>query len=150
MSILRIIKDEGSSYNYTLSKDETVIGRNDDNDIVIPDHIVSRHHVKIIKKKDRYHLKDLESFNGTQVNGKFIQNVRLKPNDEISVGRFKLVFLTDDTPPKKVSPKLKVPDTKVEFGKWDQQIAQSIPAATCVQNGQDILFLRLRERYILN
>jgi adenylate cyclase len=138
MPILHIKREDGSDYKYNLSKEETVIGRNEDNDVVIPNHIVSRHHAVITNKKNKYFLKDLGSYNGTQVNGKFIQNVRLKPKDEISVGPFKLVFLFKDKLPEVQAGK-EEQDTKVEFGKWDQKIAQSIPAATCVQPGQDIL-----------
>lgn len=51
-------------------KDITTIGRRDDADIVIKNPSISRKHAEIIKQADKLVLKDLNSTNGTFVNGK--------------------------------------------------------------------------------
>jgi hypothetical protein len=67
-------------------------GRNLDNDLVIEDRRVSRHHVQIRLMHDSYYLLDLESANGTLVNGERIDQVVLRDGDRISLGGFEMVF----------------------------------------------------------
>jgi hypothetical protein len=65
------------------------IGRSPDNDIQIKDITVSRRHLKITKKEDRYIVKDLGSKNGTYVNGNYIKpdlDVELKKSAPIVIG----------------------------------------------------------------
>jgi hypothetical protein len=72
------------------------IGRNDDCDIVLPDRQVSRTHVKIFWRDDAYFLQDLDSKNGTHLNGAEVIGapVRLNDGDEIQIAlRFKLAFV---------------------------------------------------------
>ncbi|HYN88848.1 MAG TPA: FHA domain-containing protein, partial [Ardenticatenaceae bacterium] len=52
--------------------DLTAIGRWPDNDVVLPDRTVSRHHAQIRKVGTQFLLEDLESTNGTFVNGERI------------------------------------------------------------------------------
>ena len=65
------------------------IGRHPDNNIVINDPIVGRHHLRITQYEDgHFSVLDLNSKNGTYVNGKRVYGeVRLNPNDEIQIGR---------------------------------------------------------------
>ena len=65
-----------------------IVGRNPDNDIVIPDGKVSRIHLQIIQNDSGIcSVVDLNSANGTYVNGKKITNeVQLLPNDELRIG----------------------------------------------------------------
>lgn len=65
------------------------IGRHPDNDIVINDPTVGRHHLQIMQHDDgHFSVLDLNSKNGTYVNGKRVYGeVRLSPNDEIQIGR---------------------------------------------------------------
>ncbi|MBQ4345156.1 MAG: FHA domain-containing protein [Muribaculaceae bacterium] len=63
------------------------LGKESDNDIVIKDDIVSRHHAVIIIDSGVVKLKDLNSKNGTYVNGKRITSVVvLKPGDDVKLG----------------------------------------------------------------
>lgn len=71
------------------------IGRATDNDVVIDSQLASRHHALIQKIKDVYYLKDLESTNGTLLNGESIPTgkyVKLGPNDTITIGKTNLVI----------------------------------------------------------
>ena len=69
------------------------IGRGRDNSITLDDTLVSRHHAVIQKIKKDYFAKDLDTTNGTFVNGKRIsagKYQRLRPMDTILIGRSEL------------------------------------------------------------
>jgi len=68
------------------------IGRRPDNTICIDNMAVSGMHAKIERKGDEYMLTDLNSRNGTYVNGKRISQVTLKANDQIAIGKHILVL----------------------------------------------------------
>ncbi|HEX8917505.1 MAG TPA: FHA domain-containing protein, partial [Chloroflexota bacterium] len=57
-----------------------------DNDIVLDDKRVSRHHAEIQEKGGRWLLRDMGSTNGTAVNGKIVKEAALKPGDQVSLG----------------------------------------------------------------
>jgi len=64
------------------------IGRTADNDIVIEDNMVSRHHARLEMRGDTYVLTDLGSANGTWVNGRRISEpVSLQANDSVRLGK---------------------------------------------------------------
>jgi pSer/pThr/pTyr-binding forkhead associated (FHA) protein len=62
------------------------LGRKADNDIVLSEHAVSGHHAEIRRKGDDYILVDMESTNGTFVNGERVTRVRLGDRDRIEIG----------------------------------------------------------------
>lgn len=68
------------------------IGREEGNAVQLNDERVSRYHLKIQEDEDRFVLTDLESTNGTKINGESVQLWVLKPGDVIAVGRSVLVF----------------------------------------------------------
>lgn len=69
-----------------------IIGRRSDCHIVIPAKGVSRQHAVIEVHGTDYLLKDLDSANGTFVNGKRIHSVLLAPGDEITVDTIRFLF----------------------------------------------------------
>lgn len=69
-----------------------VIGRSQEADLSVPSNRVSRRHAEIYWKEGRPWIKDLGSQNGTQVNGKRVQDHRLEDNDEVSVGPFMCTY----------------------------------------------------------
>ncbi len=76
-----------------LKKDKTVIGRNPDNDVVAGGKYVSRRHCAVVRKGAGFFLEDLQSSNGTFVNGvKIGETVRLRNNDTISLGQKSKAF----------------------------------------------------------
>ena len=95
MPVINIISSDGRISNFLVDKDEVSIGRSEDNDLVLSDGSVSRHHAKIIKTNKGYVISDLGSFNGTRVNGKSIQSSPLRQDDEIRVGILKLNFVKE-------------------------------------------------------
>ncbi|RKX70728.1 hypothetical protein DRP53_04015 [candidate division WOR-3 bacterium] len=84
-----------------LEKDSYLIGRATDCDLILPSPGVSRHHARLRKEGEGYYLEDLDSTNGTRVNGGEIKCARLKPGDEIEICDYKLVFDLKKPPPSK-------------------------------------------------
>lgn len=78
----------GSEQDYVLSKEVFRIGSQDEaNDAVLHSAVVSRHHARITKTNGSYFIEDLNSRNGTYVNGKMLsyrENVKLKRMDVIT------------------------------------------------------------------
>src|SRR5947209_6890038 len=70
------------------------IGREEGNLLRLNDERVSRFHAKVQQEDGDVILTDLESTNGTRVNGSPIQIRRLRPGDQINVGRSMLIFGT--------------------------------------------------------
>ncbi len=71
---------------WSLDKEITTLGRWPDNDVVVDDRWVSRHHARIRREGERYVLEDLGSKNGTFVNGRRITGpVVLNDGDEVQV-----------------------------------------------------------------
>src|SRR5262245_27904636 len=68
------------------------IGREDDNRIRLNDERVSRFHAKIQEDGGRVILTDLDSTNGTRVNGQPVQMRVLQPGDQMTIGRCLLLF----------------------------------------------------------
>jgi len=73
------------------------LGREPDNDAMLPDPKVSRHHARIRRDGERYELADLGSSNGTFVNGERIAApARLEDGDVILIGDVELIFSQRD------------------------------------------------------
>ncbi len=73
-------------------KQELSIGRNPGSDIVIDNLGVSDRHARIVEQDGRYTIEDLDSTNGTFVDGKRIASAVLEPNSEIIIGKHSLVI----------------------------------------------------------
>ncbi len=73
-------------------KEQLTIGRKAGNDLVIEDQAVSGRHARIVKIHSVYFLEDLNSTNGTHVNGRKIDRKQLKDTDVITIGTHRLVF----------------------------------------------------------
>jgi pSer/pThr/pTyr-binding forkhead associated (FHA) protein len=69
-----------------------MIGRAPSNQIVIDHSTVSAQHAVLLKVRDTYWLMDLDSTNGTQINGDFVTNAKLKNGDTIQFGSTLAVF----------------------------------------------------------
>jgi pSer/pThr/pTyr-binding forkhead associated (FHA) protein len=80
---------------YELSAEETLIGRNPTTDVTLLDENISREHAIILfdSQHDSYTIEDLQSTNGTKVNGKGVRSHDLDPGDEIQIGHTRFVFL---------------------------------------------------------
>lgn len=75
----------------------TSIGRADQNDIVLKDRFISKKHARITKQNGVYFIEDLNSANGTYINGQKIENIiELKDKDLIDVGQVEFLFVDGD------------------------------------------------------
>ena len=79
----RLVADDGRSFD--VGDRPLVIGRNPDVDVVINDSNVSRRHAEVWRTSDGVAVRDLQSTNGTFVNGHRITAVSLSPRDDITV-----------------------------------------------------------------
>lgn len=80
---------------HLLGDDDTLIGRNDAADISLADGAVSHDHARVVRRADGYHLIDLNSRNGTLLNGVLIAERKLRKRDRIQIGETALVFLEE-------------------------------------------------------
>lgn len=78
---------------YNMSKERYTVGRLQDNDIRIDNPTISGHHSLVINILNDSFLEDLNSTNGTYVNGRLIKKHALQNGDVVTVGRHQLRFL---------------------------------------------------------
>ncbi len=84
------------------------IGTSDDNEIILKDKAVSRHHAKIRIEGKKYFIYDVASTNGTIVNGRKITKKWVKEGDRIEIGHSKITFKTGEAPEYTPSDLLKI------------------------------------------
>lgn len=109
---------------FPLKKDTLTVGRVDDNDIKIDNMAVSGHHAKFIRENGDFVLIDLNSLNGTFVNGQKISKWILKDNDLITIGKHTLVFQDERTEKKSAlssTSEMKAPEGTVMLDMRTQQ-----------------------------
>ena len=85
---------EVSELVFDAGQDTISIGRRSSNDVCIPDLSVSGNHACITFEADDYWLEDLNSTNGTYVNGQPVTRQIILDNDEIVIGKIRMAFLT--------------------------------------------------------
>jgi pSer/pThr/pTyr-binding forkhead associated (FHA) protein len=78
-----------------LTKDKTTLGRRPYNDIVIDNLAVSGEHAVLQMTGSEVLLEDLNSTNGTYLNGKAIKKQQLHNGDSIEIGKYKIKFVGD-------------------------------------------------------
>lgn len=78
--------------NLPLKENEYIIGRSDDCDFVLCGNDVSRRHARIYYQDKNFFIEDLDSTNGTYVNGKKVKRIALRHGDEIKIGNFTIMF----------------------------------------------------------
>ncbi|MDE2604385.1 MAG: FHA domain-containing protein [Burkholderiales bacterium] len=78
-----------------LTKDRTTLGRRPYNDIVIDNLAVSGEHAVLQLSGNEVYLEDLNSTNGTYVNGKAVKKQLLQNNDTVEIGKYKIKFINE-------------------------------------------------------
>ncbi|MFH1761450.1 MAG: FHA domain-containing protein, partial [bacterium] len=92
MAKLIIQKDKNEFLSYVIHKKLISIGRSPQCDLVLADNNISSLHANIINRKGMFQLIDMESTNGTKVNGAPISEKNLAYGDNIDIGRFTIIF----------------------------------------------------------
>ncbi len=78
---------------FELRNEIVTVGRHEASDVLLDDVSVSRHHCIFTRTASgRFTVRDLNSLNGTYVNGKRVEETALQSSDEVQVGKFKLIF----------------------------------------------------------
>jgi hypothetical protein len=102
---------------WTIESDPFTIGRGSDCEVILPERQVSRYHARIHHKDDRYVLEDLDSKNGTFLNGQQVtEKTVLHDGDEIQIALYvKLLFVgTEATLPLTFEPPEAEPPLVIE------------------------------------
>jgi len=89
---IQVREGKAPSYDFELKHKITVIGRGTDTDIRLTDHAVSRRHAEIRIANGATMLNDLQSTNGTTVNGVTVTTTALSDGDEIRIGETVLTY----------------------------------------------------------
>ena len=82
-----------------LTKDRTTLGRRPYNDIVIDNLAVSGEHAVLQMTGNEVYLEDLNSTNGTYINGKAVKKQLLQNNDTVEIGKYKIKFMNEAAGP---------------------------------------------------
>ena len=83
---------------YPLGEEDVSIGRDRTSTVVVPSESVSRQHARIFVSGGSHVLVDLESTNGTLLNGKPVQEQTLRDGDVIRVGSMVLRYALEEEP----------------------------------------------------
>lgn len=79
-----------------ITKDKTTLGRRPYNDIVIDNLAVSGEHAVLQMVGSDVFIEDLNSTNGTYINGKAVKKQLLTHNDTVEIGKYKIKYLVED------------------------------------------------------
>jgi hypothetical protein len=90
-------KDGEKTTEYVLKDGVNLVGRDDNCDVVIDSQHISRNHISVVVKRDGVVIQDLNSRNGTFVNGLRVKNsVEIKNGDVVSLGKYRMVFISEE------------------------------------------------------
>jgi hypothetical protein len=89
---LLVETDGAPSVEFDLGAPLISIGRASDNDVIVDDPLVSRHHCQLKLQHGAYGLTDLGSRNGSYVNGQPVSQIALGPGDRIRIGSTSIEF----------------------------------------------------------
>ncbi len=89
---LLVISGALQGREFVVNRDTFTIGSGPHNDLRIDDSTVSKRHCEIIVDENGYQIKDMNSTNGTQVQGVRVDSARLAPGSEIRLGKVRIVF----------------------------------------------------------
>jgi pSer/pThr/pTyr-binding forkhead associated (FHA) protein len=128
MARLILSLDGQTLAEYNMTKERYTVGRLPDNDIRIDNAAVSGHHSLLINILNDSFLEDLNSTNGTYVNGKLIKKHALQHGDVITVGHHQLRYVDDQA---QQAPEDEFEKTMViqPSGQMEKQVAQAARVA---------------------
>ncbi|MBC6935731.1 MAG: FHA domain-containing protein [Chloroflexi bacterium] len=84
--ILMIRRENQPTQQVPISRDEIIVGRDESCDVPLPERQISRQHIRIYRQNDRFYVQDLDSKNGTWINGQPLKgSTELHDGDEIQL-----------------------------------------------------------------
>ena len=99
MARIQLTTPDGNTFEAELHGEHMTLGRNDDNQLAIPDGSVSGSHGEFVFEGGQWSFNDLGSTNGTKINGELVQRVELGHGAEFHVGDVHVVFVEDAEAP---------------------------------------------------
>lgn len=94
MPKLVVVSEQLKDKSFDLTGDRISVGRLPDNTVQLEDSAVSSHHAELIQKGEDYIIRDLNSTNGTRVNGQRILETRLYHGDTVHFGQLEVQYLS--------------------------------------------------------
>ncbi|GAA3740344.1 FHA domain-containing protein [Salinactinospora qingdaonensis] len=94
-ALLVVKRGPNAGSRFLLDSDLTTAGRHPNSDIFLDDVTVSRRHVEFFRRDSSFGVRDVGSLNGTYVNRERIDEAELHGGDEVQIGKFRLVLLTN-------------------------------------------------------
>lgn len=94
-ALLVVRRGPNAGSRFLLDKERTSAGRHPESDIFLDDVTVSRKHAEFFRQGNAFAVRDAGSLNGTYVNRERIDQAGLSGGDEVQIGKFRLVFLTN-------------------------------------------------------
>jgi len=88
--MLELVFDDDGAVRRMPIRDGMTLGRSSDNDVVLRDFSVSRHHARLVGEGAAFRLVDLKSTNGVKINGSAVADGVLQAGDRVEIGSFRL------------------------------------------------------------
>jgi hypothetical protein len=117
MPSLLVVLDSRDVRQFPLKPGETTIGRDDACTLLLPDTSVSRKHARVVLEGAAAVVEDLQSANGTLIDGQKVERKRLRSKDHLRIGKFQIVYLGD------------TPDDRFYKGRYVKYLPQWDPFA---------------------
>jgi pSer/pThr/pTyr-binding forkhead associated (FHA) protein len=105
MARLVVLSEGFTGLSHELQGDKTTIGRLDDNAFTIPEPSISSHHCEVLLRGADVVIHDLNSTNGTFVNGEQVTEAVLKPGQVVRLGQLEVRFESGAPAPASASKK---------------------------------------------
>ncbi|NWG15645.1 MAG: FHA domain-containing protein [Chloroflexi bacterium] len=84
--ILMIRRENQPTQHVPITRDEMIVGRDESCDVPLPERQISRQHIRIYRQNERFYVQDLDSKNGTWINGQQLKgSSELQDGDEIQL-----------------------------------------------------------------
>jgi len=88
--MLELVYEDGGVTHRVPVRPGLMLGRSSDNDVVLRDFSVSRHHARIEGGEGTFRIVDLDSTNGVKVNDEFVNSGEIRAGDQLAIGSFLL------------------------------------------------------------
>ena len=106
MPHLRLASGNGPAEWFPLQGERVVVGRSRDCDLILPDVLLSRRHVELVRSAEGWLVRDLGSLNGTRLNGARVENEALLRNgDVVEIADWSLAYRESELPSDPVVPR---------------------------------------------
>ncbi|MHB1535485.1 MAG: FHA domain-containing protein [Acidimicrobiales bacterium] len=95
LGVLVVKRGPNAGSRFVLESEVTTLGRHPESDIFLDDVTVSRRHAEVTMREGSFGVRDVGSLNGTYLNRERIEAAEMHTGDELQIGKFRLVFLSE-------------------------------------------------------